>query len=207
MKKTAILLLLFSLLTACDGNSGNNKRSKVSSSTRSSVTAKSIKRVIKASELISKEDAASLVDQIMKDDEMNKRPLVDQNRYVSKDYGFSVALCQEALHDSNSDFEKGLLKKGWASYMKEMEKAYSLNYHNQNIVEMDGIEGASYLQDGVAMGLWLLHIFYGDYYILVTLGNTSLSRKDSEAETAWKQEKLKEAGNLAVRRLKAIISK
>ena len=199
MKKTLLYLLAFSLLTAC----GGNKSDTGDDETGNKQTA--TKRVIKASELISNDDAAALLGQSTKEGEITKRPFIDESRYVSKDYNFSIALCQEALHDKNSDFEKNLLKKGWTSYIKEMEKAYSKNYYQQNIVEMGGIDGKSYLQDGGAMGLWLLHIFYGEYYISITVGNTSLSRVDSEAETLWKQAKLKEAGNRAVGRLKAIL--
>ena len=47
---------------------------------------------------------------------------------------------------------------------------------------MRGIEGSSYIQEGGAMGLWLLHIFYGDSYISITLSNTKLSHVDSEYE-------------------------
>jgi len=208
MKTTFTFLLALFLLSACDGGkSGNTGGSGTANtgSVPSQNTTKAGKRVIKASELISREDAAALLGQSMKDREILKRPFIDAGEYVSQNYNFSISLYQEALHDKNSDFEKNLLKNGWANYMKEMEKAYSRNYHKQNIVEMGGIDGKSYLQDGGAMGLWLLHIFYGEYYIYITVGNTSLSRKDGEAEISWKHGKLKEAGTLAVGRLKEII--
>ena len=197
MKNIFIYLLVLSLLGACSGNQGN-KGGQSSGS-------KAARGVIKALALISREDASALLGQSMDDNESDKRPFIDESKYVSKDYNFSIAVWQEALHDKSSEFEKKLLKNGWAGYMKEMEKAYSLNYHQQNIVETGGIPGSSYLQEGGAMGLWLLHLFYGDYYITITVSNTSFSKTDSEKETAWKQAKLKEAGQLAVRKLKDIL--
>ena len=209
MKNTFTFLLALFLLSACDGGKSGNTGAGGTANTGSvpsQNTTKAGKRVIKASELISREDAAALLGQSMKDGEIPKRPFIDESKYVSQNYFFSIALCQEALRDKNSDFEKNLLKNGWANYMKEMEKAYSKNYHKQNIIETGSIDGKSYLQDGGAMGLWSVHLFYGEYYILINLGNTSLSRKDGEAETAWKQGILKEAGTLAVGRLKEIIT-
>ena len=186
MKNIFVYLLALSLLGACGGGQGN-------------------RGVIKASKLISLEDASALLEQSMNEGESAKRPFADESKYVSKDYNFGIALWQEALHDKSSDFEKKLLKNGWQDYMKGMEKAYSQNYHKQNIVEMSGIPGASYLQEGGVMGLWLLHLFYSDYYITITVSNTSISKTDSEKETAWKHEKLIEAGKLAVGRLKGML--
>ena len=186
MKKIFICLLVLSLLGLYGVSHGK-------------------RRVIKASELISLADASALLGQSMKEGKPDKRPFVDESKYVSKDFNFSISVWQEALHDKSSDFEKKLLKKGWASYLKEMKKAYSQNYYKQNIVEVSGIQVTSYLQDGEAMGLWLLHMFHGDYYIVVSLSNTSFSKTDNEKESAWKKEKLIESGKLAIGRLKALL--
>ncbi|MCL2488328.1 MAG: hypothetical protein FWE80_06555 [Oscillospiraceae bacterium] len=205
MKKIAalgvVIILILSLLTACGGNNSGGG----SADSNTGNAAKATKGVIKASALISIAEAAALLGQDMEDAEITERHFIDESHYMSKDYHFDIALWQEALYDANSDFEKGLLKNGWASYMREMEKAFSSNYYSQNIVELGGIDGASYLQEGVGMGQWMLHIFYGDYYISLNLNNTSLSHADSEDEISWKQEKLKNAGNLAVENLKAIL--
>jgi len=195
---TTAVLLTLSLLTACSKHGDSTTNGGMDTTN----PAKATKEVIRVSALISKEDATDLLGQSMEDSDVTERSFIDQNHYVSKDCHFNIALRQEALHDKNSDFEKNLLKNGWTSYLKQMEDAYTKNYHNQNITKIDGIPGTSYLQDGEVMGLWLLHIFYGDYYIVVDLSNTSISKVDSEEEILRKHEKLKTAGNLAVENLK-----
>ena len=86
-----------------------------------------------------------------------------------------------------------------------MEKAYVNNYYDQNIVEMGGMTGTSYLQEGTGFGTWLLHVFYDDYYITLSLSNVSMNYKDSADEISWKHEKLKKVGDLAVEHLKVIV--
>ena len=97
------------------------------------------------------------------------------------------------------------MKNGWTSYPQQMENAYVNNYYDQNIVEMNGIDGSSYLQEGIGFGTWLLHVFYDDYYITLSLSNASLNHEDSADEILWKHAKLKEAGELAVSRLSSIL--
>ena len=89
--------------------------------------------------------------------------------------------------------------------MQEMEKAYVNNYYAQNIVEMGGTAGTSYLQEGAGFGTWILHVFYDEYYITLALSNASMNYEDSEDEILWKREKLKEIGNLAISSLKIIL--
>jgi len=195
MKKILGYLLLLSIFASC-GGSGSKNSSEAKSS------AKAAKGVIKAAALISKSEAADILGQSMEDREPSKSPFIDQSGYASNDFSFSISLWQEALHDKSSEFEKTLLKDGWSTYMKEMEKAFA---RDSNTSVMDGIDGIAHLQDGGAMGLWLLHIFYDDYFITISLMNTSFSRVDSDELISWKHAKLNEAGKLAVRKLKEIL--
>jgi len=224
-----VLLLTLSLLTACGGNNSNsgNGNNTGDSATPASSDAdsngsepasndtegetdnsspKAIKDVIKASALISLEDAAAMLGQDMTESKPFERHFVDEARYKGEDFSFSVSLLQEVLHDKDNDLENNLLKNGWAVYLQKMEGAYAKNNQNQNIIQISGISGTSYLQEGEGFGQWLLHIFYGDYYIILVLGhNTGVDRVDGEDEVAWKHEKLTEAGKLAIERLKAIV--
>ena len=195
MKKILGYLLLLSIFASC-GGSGSKNSSEAKSS------AKAAKGVIKAAALISKSEAADILGQSMEDRETTKRYFIDESSYVSKDLSFSISLWQEALHDKSSEFEKTLLKDGWSNYMKEMEKAFA-RAPNTSVIE--GIDGIAHLQDGGAMGMWLLHIFYDDYFITITVMNTSISRVDSAELTSWKHVKLNEAGKLAVSKLKEIL--
>ena len=161
-------------------------------------------RVILASELISKADAATLLGGSVTKEENTGRSFTDQMSYKTDKYDFNISLIQEALYDKNSSFEANLLKNGWASYMKEMENAY-VSYPKSVI---NG--GNAYLQPGIGFGGWLLHVFYGDYYILLYLANKAVlgpTPDDSPAEITWKQTKIKEAASLALDRLKEIIKK
>jgi len=198
---TITLLLAVTLLSSCGRSKSNS-----GGSGNDNAAGKSINEVIKASALISLKDATLLLGQQMEEDsDVGKLSFQDRCEYVSDTYRLDVALWQEALHDKNSDFEKNLLRNGWISYLKQMQKAFASNYYNQNIVEMGGVEGESYMQKGLGFGQWLLYIFYGEYWIVLTLGNAPGATDNSEEAVAWRQEKLKEAGNLAVTRLKEIL--
>ena len=98
------------------------------------------------------------------------------------------------------------MKNGWASYMQRQEKSLIDLMDEQNITKIDGIGDAAYLQEGMAYGQWLLHVFYGEYWFTVVIGNNSGAKNnDGEDKTAWKHEKLMEAAKLAAKRLDAII--
>ena len=202
-----VFFLTISLLAACGGNSdsdtenpGNNE------SSTGNVSTTTVRDVIKASALISNEDAAAILGQGVEDGTIAvQKPFNDEVRYEAESYTLAVALSQEALYDKDSDLQKSLMENGWSSYMQQMEKAYVANYYEQNIVELSGMAGASYLQEGIGFGTWLLHVFCDDYYITLSLSNASMNHEDSEDEILWKHEKLKEAGNLAVKHLKAIL--
>jgi hypothetical protein len=208
--KALLTLMIAALCVSCGGGSPTNKQ-QASPSTESKAALKAIPDVIRASVLITRAEAEAIFDRSMKDRENDgKSYFTDEITYVAEDLALSVSLWQEALHDKKNDFEKSLLKNGWTSYMKEMEKALSLNYHKQNIVQLDGIGGASYLQEGIG-DQWLIYIFCGDYFMHLALNvngrriSEFTTKMDSEEGIAWKIAKLQEAGKLAVERLKAII--
>ena len=204
------LILTITLLAACGSNNGSNSAENPDDSGivegSASNTSTETKDIIKAADLISNEDAATVLEQNMEDGVITvQKPFTDEVRYESQSYTLHVSLSQEALYDEGNDLQKSLLKDGWTSYMQQMEKAYVNNYYDQNIVEMGGIAGTSYLQEGIGFGTWILHVFYGEYYITLALSNTAMNYEDSEDEILWKHEKLKETGDLAVDRLKTIL--
>ena len=186
-----LLALTLSLFTAC-GGSGN-----------------SVNDVILASQLLSAEDATAIMGQTVEveDREQPYMPFTDMVNYDLKGFNLSVWLMQEALHDKDSDLENDLVKNGWESYMQAMERALAENKNDAiTIFKAEGIQGASaYFQDGGAMGLWMLYIFYSEYRIAINLSNTSMSKEDTEEEIAWKQAKLVELGNCAVDNLAEIV--
>jgi hypothetical protein len=209
---TLLLLLVLCLLPGCrlifppyEGNGGSEGEDESDDSTTAAG-----RDVILASQLISAEDATVLIGQSMavnSDSPNPYTPFTDKAYYTSEGYSFDIWLTQEALHDKDSDLENDLVKGDWQSYMKALEKAYSNNKHEEVIIiETDAVQGASaYLQDGKAMGLWMLHIFCGDYKITLNLCNASLTHEDSAEEIAWKQVTLEEMGNFAVKQLNEIL--
>ena len=214
MKKGLLLflvgILIFSLLTACseaggadESNAGNS--ASVAANVSSNV-AKSSNDVIKASVLISKEDASAILGQSLEDDKITfVGPFIDAARYISENITLQIDLSQEALHDKESKLEIKLLKNGWSDYMRQMEKTYFVSRADQNIAKVEGTLGTYYLQEGTGFGTWILHVFYGDYYTTISLSNASMNYTDSEDEISWKHEKLREIGDLAVEHLKAIV--
>ena len=206
---TIALLLSLSTLAGCDESGKNN----IDSGNSSNHTASSQREVIKASELISKEDAEALLGQDVEiHEDIYEKSFIDQARYNSDDKTLTIELWQEALHNKDSKFEKSLIQNGWSDYVKRMEDAY-ISYtkadpENPDLVyiELEGTYGTYYLQQITLMGQSLMQIFYGDYMITLYLSNyKSNSHVDSEDEKLWKREKLMEIGDFAIERLKEII--
>ena len=209
---TLILLLMLCLLPSCslifppsEGNGGSASEDESDNSTTTTS-----RDVILASQLISAADATALIGQNMSvngDSPNPYTPFTDKAYYMSEAYSFDIWLTQEALHDKDSELENNLVKDDWQSYMKALENAFANNKHEEVIIiETDAVQGASaYLQDGRAMGLWMLHIFCGDYKITLNLCNASLTHEDSAEERAWKQVTLEEMGNFAVKQLNEIL--
>ena len=228
MKKTfaimLILMLIISMLTACGGgnsNSGggnnttnNNTPATASNSggntNESGNSSQSIKEVIYASQLISKEDVESLMDKEATENkigEMAKTLLHfrDKVSYSVEGYYVDAELWQEALHNKDDDFENDLLKNGWTKYLQAMENGYSKSNEKATIIQKEGKLGTYYIIDTSAMQV--LNIFYKDYCISLTLMNPPFGSagEDNENEREWKREKLIEFADLAGERLSDII--
>jgi len=147
-------------------------------------------RVIKASELISADEAAALLEEsVIVEDDLGKVPYTDVIAYRSESYFFQVTLTQEALYDKDS---------GWRDYLKEMEKNIA-----RATTPIDIGDGSAYLQE--SSGVWTIYVFYGDYYITLGLIRHPLSHEDTDEEILWKKETLAKSGKLAVKNLKEII--
>jgi len=163
---------------------------------KDSSPAQSSSRVIKASELISKEDATAILEQSIDKEEEETGYYRDVIRYKSTDFSIDVQLYQKALYNG----------KDYAKWLKDMENAIS---KYEGIIKIDGIERAAYRQKGLGFDQWLLYVFYGDYYINICIGDRPVSLNtaddDTEEETAWKHAKLTETAKLAVEHLKEIL--
>ena len=207
-------VMVCALLTACGENNTAGSGGSVSGNAGNN-SPKSIKDIIKANSLITLEDAESIMGQSMEESEPGvKSSLADEARYVSSEkragYTFYVSLYQEAVYEKNKESASEMLnlamQPGWAKYLESTEK-HCIEYDydpEHNIIKEGEIDSVVYLQKpgtGEAFNQWFLHIFYGEYYIQLELS----SSERREDEMSWKPEKLKEAGKLALERLKAII--
>jgi len=136
-----------------------------------------------------------------------ERPFIDQIKYNSEERSIKIELWQEALYDESSSLQQDVMKNGWVPYMQKQQKSVAnlIGSDGHNVVEVNGIGDATYLQEGLAFGQWLLHVFYGEYWFSIVISNNRDSLKDSEAEITWKQEKIIEAGKLSLEHLKAIV--
>ena len=194
--------------------------------------AKSVADVIDVSTLLTAADLTAILGQSVEEKEWidyAEISFITAAVFESEDYTFDNQLAQEAGWDKDDWGDSDTVgEKGWEDYIQRYEQSLAdkaaRGIHTQtvgdteviiNIVKVDMLHDATaYLQEGYGFGQWLLYVFYGDYKLMMTLGNQvySLDEADIEAanhnsedEIAWKQDKLKEAGNLAVERLKAII--
>jgi len=194
LRNVAMIIACLAVTVVISNCSSGNSSNKGNSSGNSKV------RVIKASELISISEAAAILEQSINSSEDDKMYFSDEIRYRSAIYTFSVRLAQEALHDNSSDFEKKLLKNGWKSYLKDMEKNLS-----SGTTKIDVSGGTGYLQE--TNEIWMFYIFYEEYYITLSLVQFPLSHIDTDEEKLWKTQRLTEAGKIAVNNLKNILSK
>ena len=151
--------------------------------------------VIKASEVISESNASAIIVQNVISSEESKEYFSDVITYRTKDYSFGVKVAQETLHDTKSNFEKSLIKKGWKSYLSDMEKNLAAASTEVNVGG-----GKAYLQDA---GILMLYIFYKDYYITLSLYSYGSAQEDN----SWKKQRLTEGGKVAVINLENILRK
>ena len=198
------LLLTLSLLTACVGSGTSNGNGNDGP--------KATRDVISVSALISLEDARVIMGQEMEISSTKPTPMPfsDTIRYISEAHVLRVDLLQEALYDENKPVEQRAMTKGWAAYLeseqKRLIKLMEEGHENFTISSVAGVGNAAYLEESKLDDFWALWIFYEEYIITVAVSQGSLLADDaSESEIAWYNEKLMEAGKLAVEHLKAII--
>ena len=203
-----IAILALSLLTACGDNSGGD--------TNSGGDSKQDAGVIKASELISLEDAARILGQEVAVDE-KKNDKIDKMTpgsieilYDSIDTSsiryISVTLYQNALLDPNSLAGKGLLDTGGISSYNARIKTDRES--KEGALVIDGVGDWACITAWESMGrrVGTIEIAYGDYCIAVTINGSPNYETASEEETvAWQNGKLTDAGKLALERLAAIV--
>jgi len=217
---TLALVLAMSLLTACGENSGSgNSANGGGNGTNNSVngdgnsTSNSVKTandVIKASQLISREDAKNIIGQSMADDEAD---IAESGQpggvnsiysvYLSDEYMFQIHLYQDALLE-------GLAVKngGMSVWIQNQISSHESNPFGQEIIPVEGIGDGGYLVDQNGLGFWCIELFRGDYYINIAINYNppaTHTRENKEEESAWRKEKLTEAGKLAVERLDTIL--
>ena len=210
------LILAISMLTACGGgNTTNNNTPATASnssgnSNKSNDSAQPVKDVIKASQLISKEDAASLLEDDVKEYELDEQAkklmhFNDQITYRAKKCSVTIQLWQEVLHDKSSDFENGLLIGGWTKYLQEMEKSTSTPSDKYNLTIVDGKFSEYHIIE--MSSTQTLYTNYKDYRIVIMILNppAGVWHDDTEDEKKWKHEKIIEFGDLASERLADII--
>ena len=208
MKKTAALvllsLLILSLLSSCKliGGSGSSGDSGTGSG-----AGKSIKDVIPASALLSLEEASAVMGITMAPNKVDPfpRPFIDEVKYECDKFKLSVQLWQHALYDETSKMQTNVLKNGWPAYMERQRKSLADHVEEYELIELSGLGDYACLQPGVAFGQWLLHVFYGEYWFTIVIGNAGLDNTpDSEEMIAWKQDTLQQAAKVALKNLKVI---
>jgi len=226
-----VLILAFSMLTACGGNSGNSTPGGGSENTptppastppsgsenNTSAPANQDAEVIKASELITAEDAGRLLGGSISvkpenDDRIDTKSfgsvtIIYNSDAGSTPYYVSVRLYQDALLDENNAAHKALIQDGGTSSYQKGLRSDRENKELAVIIDDLGdwacITGFEKLD---SYGTHTLEIGYGDFCISITIpgwpkGNTF----NDEEKIAWKTEKLTEAGRLAFERLKALL--
>jgi len=229
-----VMILAFSLMSGCGGNSSNSGNNMPSSTpgnsnnstspasdnggdNNTSTPAKQDTRIIKASELITLEDAGRILGGNVtvnekSDDEIDPLAFGRITTIYNSDAGsvpyyISIGLYQNATLDENNTAHKHFLDKGGiADYQKGIRadrESKELAVIIDNLGDWSCITGFAKLN---SMSTHTLEIGYGDYCISITMLNWPNGNTFSDEEKiAWKTEKLTEAGKLALDRLKAII--
>ena len=235
MKRTMglamVLLLTISLLTACGSGSSSNTPSGSSNTpattppdsdnggnSNNTPPANQDKRVIKASELLSKGDAERLLGGNIEVKEKNDdkidvlslgkiTTIYNSDAGASSPYYISIGLYQNATLDNKNAQHKVFIDKGGISDYQEGIRAdrenRELAVKIDDLGEWACITGFEKLD---SFGTHTLEIGYGDYCISVTMVNWPKGNTfNDEEKIAWKTDKLTEAGRLAFERLEALI--
>lgn len=213
---TLILILAFSLLTACGDNGGGNSAPPTSTNggggNSTNSPAQQNADIIKSSEIITQEDTARILGKdvtVDKLDEMN--PMTPGAVHTS--YGstgvtiaLSITLYQNAALDLSNSTHKALFDGGGIG---STNGGVRNQYEKGTIVEAIPVEGIGDWAFISGLGKKVstsIDIGYGDYRIFIS---TTIipegSKLGDETTLALRKEILTEAGKLAIERLEAII--
>jgi len=203
-----MVLFTLSMMSACMGNGFGNSGNGNNADNDSP---KAIKDIIPASDLISLEESMVIMEEQMKIDEYGpiSMAFTDGIRYYSDNNTLKVELAQEALADMDNRIAQNTLRDGWSAYLeKEQNRIINLletEHEEYFVIEVNGIGEAAYFYDYKPSEYWALHVFYGEYYFVVSTSKSVQADPASESVRKWYQDKTIEAGTLALDNLKKII--
>ena len=220
MKKTLTILLALCLLMACGGNSGNKSSNNDGASAYNQVnTPTKQARVINPSELITLKDAEQILGTNMKI-RVDKKSGTEQldvyespggirTVYIEDAHGssfmFQISIRQDAALNENKTADKKLISSGGISfYTASLKRGYENDKDGiWNAIWLEGIGDWACITCSV---IYTINVAYGAYLLDVTISSRAKgTMRSTEKESEWKIEKLKEAGNFALKRLKTII--
>jgi len=224
---TLIFLLALSLLTACGGNSDNSNSPGSGENTLSTPSggnsnntapANQDTRVIKSSELITLEDAGRILgmDLVVKDELDTAEQFGglrsvyeydDGERHSSPTYMLQINIKQNELLDEYDSLDKKLKDNGGISFsIDSLKSGYETIYAENDVFKTLWVEGIGDWACINRSPIHTINIAYRNYSIGVTItGQATDVSRSKEDESAWKVEKLLDAGMLAIERLKAIV--
>ena len=219
MKKVLILglamVLALSLFTACGGNSDGGSNSNSNNS------AKQDEKIVKSSELITLEDAERILGmdlQVNVDSEAGEEfdkaeqygglrtvYVFDGASIAFTPYMLQITVRQNSLLDKNNSLDKTMIENGGISYYAgNFKKSYEND--NDDMYKVVWVDGMGDWACITKSPIHSIQIYYNEYLLDVTItGREKTATRSDEEESAWKQEKLKDAGNLALENLKAIL--
>ena len=221
MKKILSLLLVLQLflllLTACGGN-GDSSNSGGTSSTENTPPKLSETRIIKPSELISLEDAERIlgIDLVVYGNLDEAEQLGglrsvydfdDGKTHSSPTYMLQININQNELLDEYDSLDKKLKDNGGMSFsIDSLKNGYETIYAENDLFKTLWVEGIGDWACINRSPIHTINIAYKNYSLGVTItGQSTDVSRNKEEESAWKVEKLIDAGMLAVERLEAIV--
>ena len=189
-------------------NSGGNTNVGDNANTPAQQDAK----IIKASEIITLEDAARILGTDVEinekyNDTINPLSLESiKTEYESKEssmFSMTITLFQNATFDTSNSVDKAYLDVGGIAFYNETIRKD--REAKEGAVLLEGIGDWAVINSlGTLMAN--IEIGHGDYSISINIISTPRgSNFNDEEKAAWQKDKLIEAGNLAVERLEAII--
>ena len=221
MKKILSLVLVLQLsllmLTACGGN-GDSSNSGGTPSTENTPPKLSETRIIKPSELISLEDAERIlgIDLVVYGNLDEAEQLGglrsvydfdDGKNHPSPTYMLQININQNEMLDEYDSLDKKLKDNGGMSFsIDSLKDGYETIYAENDLFKTLWVEGIGDWACINRSPIHTINIAYKNYSLGVTItGQSTDVSRNKEEESAWKVEKLIDAGMLAVERLEAIV--